>query len=219
VVSGAGETQKELDLRHIDHLLVRLKKEIKNLQAHKMRQRKERLKNNVFSLGLVGYTNAGKSTLFNTLTKESVFAEDKLFATLTTTTRELFLDEEMKNKVVLSDTVGFIQNLPHELIASFHSTLEDLRYAHVLIHVIDVSHESWQQQKATVEETIKLLGLEDKKIIEVYNKVDLIDSEEQEKYERLYAGEHAFFLQANKKATISELLAYLRNLALSRISL
>jgi GTP-binding protein HflX len=217
VVSGAGETQKELDLRHIDHLLVRLKKEIKNLQAHKMRQRKDRLKNNIFSFALVGYTNAGKSTLFNTLTKEAVFTEDKLFATLTTTTRELFLDESLKNKVVLSDTVGFIQNLPHELIASFHSTLEDLKYSDVLVHVIDISHKSWQQQKMTVEETIKLLELNNKKIIEVYNKIDLLDDSTLEAYKKLFFDKEAFFLQANKKTTVNELVSFLTSLAVKQI--
>lgn len=217
VVSGAGETQKELDLRHIDHLLVRLRKEIKNLQAHKMRQRKERLKNNIFGIALVGYTNAGKSTLFNTLTKEAVFAEDKLFATLTTTTRELFLDEHLKNKAVLSDTVGFIQNLPHELIASFHSTLEDLKYSNVLIHVIDISHKSWQQQKITVEETIKLLGLQDKKIIEVYNKIDLIEDSTLDTYKKLFFDKEVFFLQANKKSSTGELTSLLKKLVTASI--
>lgn len=208
VTSGAGETQKELDLRHIDHLLVRLKKEIKELEAHKMRQRKERIKNEVYSISLIGYTNAGKSTLFNMMTKSDVYVEDKLFATLSTTTRELYLEDDFKRKIVISDTVGFIQNLPHELIVSFHSTLEELRYANLLIHVIDLSHKNWRQQYQTVKETLEKLELQDKEIIDVYNKIDMVSHEELEEAKIAYP--ESLFIQANSKVGIQDLVRYLR---------
>lgn len=177
IISGAGETQKELDLRHIDHLLVRLKKELKHLEEHKARQRKERIKNKIFQIAIVGYTNAGKSTLFNTLTKSSLLAADKLFATLTTTTRKLFIADEIPEKVVITDTVGFIQNIPHELIESFKSTITELLYASLLLHVIDISHQDWVNHYLVVKKTIEELGGEKIPIIVVFNKIDLLDQE------------------------------------------
>lgn len=183
IISGAGETQKELDLRHIDHLLHRLKKELKNLEAHKERQRKERIKNNVFNISLIGYTNAGKSTLFTTLTKSPVFAEDKLFATLTTTTREFFIDNTLKKKIVITDTVGFIQNTPHELIESFKSTISEILYSSLLIHVIDASNPDWENQYNVVQKTIQELGAYHLPVIEIYNKIDLLTNEEKTKLE------------------------------------
>lgn len=180
IISGAGETQKELDLRHIDHLMQRLNKELKNLELHKDRQRKERIKNNVFSISIVGYTNAGKSTLFNTLTKSSVLAENKLFATLNTTTRELFISNDLIKKIVITDTVGFIQNIPHELIVSFKSTLSELKYSNLLLHIIDIADPDWQQQYHTVQKTIKELGANNIPTLKIFNKIDLLNSIEYE---------------------------------------
>jgi GTP-binding protein HflX len=174
IISGAGETQKELDLRHIDHLLVKLKRELKHIEEHKGRQRKDRIKNNIFQIAIVGYTNAGKSTLFNTLTKSSLLAEDKLFATLTTTTRKLFLNDELMKKVVITDTVGFIQNIPHELIESFNSTISEILFASLLLHVIDVSNPDWINHYLVVKKTIDDLGAKNIPTIIVFNKVDLI---------------------------------------------
>ena len=174
VISGAGETQKELDLQHIDHLLVRLKKELRHLEDHQARQRKERIKNNVFQIAIVGYTNAGKSTLFNMLTGESVLAEDKLFATLSTTTRKLFICDEIKKKIVVTDTVGFIQNIPHELIKSFRSTISELLYASLLLHVVDISDNDWVNQFLVVKKTITELGGDKIPVLVVFNKVDLV---------------------------------------------
>jgi GTP-binding protein HflX len=214
IISGAGETQKELDLRHIDHLLHRLKKELKNLEAHQERQRKERLKNNVFHIAIVGYTNAGKSTLFTTLTKSPVLAEDKLFATLTTTTRELFISDQLKRKVVITDTVGFIQNIPHELIESFKSTISELLYASLLIHVIDASNTDFEKQYETVIQTIAELGGGDIPTIEIYNKADLLSSEAKEeiiKRVTLYNQQYpdhtrkVFFTNAKNKETLGQL--------------
>lgn len=212
IISGAGETQKELDLRHIDHLLHRLKKELKNLEAHQERQRKERLKNKVFHIAIVGYTNTGKSTLFTTLTKSQVLAEDKLFATLTTTTRELFVSDELKGKVVITDTVGFIQNIPHELIESFKSTISELLYASLLIHVIDASNTDFEKQYDTVVQTISELGGGDIPTIEIYNKADLLSEEAKEEiirrvtlYNQQYP-EHirkVLFTNAKNKETLS----------------
>jgi GTP-binding protein HflX len=203
VISGAGETQKELDLRHIDHLMQRLYKELKQLEEHKQRQRKDRLKNNVFSIAIIGYTNAGKSTLFNTLTKASVLAEDKLFATLNTTTRELFINDDFIKKVVITDTVGFIQNTPHELIASFHSTLAELKYSSLLLHLIDLSNPDWQQQYHTVNNTIAELGAKDIFTIEIYNKIDQLDSIALEdlKNNILKDNQSALFINATNKST------------------
>lgn len=214
IISGAGETQKELDLRHIDHLLHRLKKELKNLEAHQERQRKERLKNNVFHIAIVGYTNAGKSTLFTTLTKSPVLAEDKLFATLTTTTRELFVSDELKGKVVITDTVGFIQNIPHELIESFKSTISELLYASLLIHVIDASNTDFEKQYDTVVQTISELGGGNIPTIEIYNKADLLTEDAKNeiiKRVTLYNQQYpdyirkVFFTNAKNKETLSNL--------------
>jgi GTP-binding protein HflX len=219
IISGAGETQKELDLRHIDHLMQRLNRELKNLEAHKERQRKERLKKNVFSISIVGYTNAGKSTLFNTLTKASVLAEDKLFATLDTTTRELFISNELIKKIVITDTVGFIQNIPHELIASFYSTLSELKYSNLLLHVIDISNKDWEHQYYTVNKTLTELGAQNIPILEVFNKIDLLDSID---YENLKSkvitqkkdNTHIIFINAKSKASTLELIEKIKSINL-----
>jgi GTP-binding protein HflX len=220
IISGAGETQKELDLRHIDHLLQRLIRELKHLDEHKQRQRKERIKNNVFSISIVGYTNAGKSTLFNTLTKSSVLAEDKLFATLNTTTRELFINDDLIKKIVITDTVGFIQNIPHELIVSFKSTLSELKYSSLLLHVIDIAHPDYKQQYHTVNKTIKELEADNIKIIEVYNKIDQLDSIALENLKQNIINENkiAVFISATKKESTIELLQKIKeNIELKKI--
>lgn len=172
---GPGETQKEIELQHIDHLLLKLNRDLKHLQRIRATQRKRRLESRLPLISLVGYTNAGKSTILNLLTKSDVLAEDRLFATLDTTTRELFVH---KRKIgLLSDTVGFIQQLPPQLIDAFKSTLAELEYADLLLHVVDVSDKNWPDHVRVVHEILDELGLY-KPMVHVFNKVDRLSEEE-----------------------------------------
>ncbi|HTM05993.1 MAG TPA: GTPase HflX [Patescibacteria group bacterium] len=169
--SGPGETAKEREMQYIEGLLLKLQRNLDNLHQVRATQRKQRLVNQVKQICLIGYTNAGKSTILNTLTHSNVLAEDKLFATLDTTTRELFL--EGKKIGVLSDTVGFIQNLPHQLIAAFKSTLHELQFAQLLLHVIDISNPNWEQHITVTQKTLHELNV-DKPMLFVFNKVDCL---------------------------------------------
>jgi len=170
---GPGETLKERERRHIDLLIHRLKKQLEKISQTRQTQRKQRQSSNLPLLCLIGYTNAGKSTILNLLTKSDVLAQDKLFATLDTTTRELFING--KKRALLSDTVGFIQNLPTRLVEAFKSTLAELSYADLLIHIIDIANPSWQQHIRTVNELLTELGVVDKPIVHVFNKCDKIE--------------------------------------------
>jgi GTP-binding protein HflX len=166
---GFGETAKEKERRHLENLMLRLKRELAQLEKTRETQRKQRLKSKLPLICLIGYTNTGKSTMLNALTKSNVLAEDKLFATLDTTTRELFIDG--KKRALISDTVGFIQLLPHHLIDAFKSTLAELRHAHLLLQVIDISDPSWKLHMAVVQKI--LLDLEiDGQMLYVFNKID-----------------------------------------------
>ncbi len=167
--AGAGETLKERETRHIEGGINQLKRQLEKIQQARDTQRKTRLNNKVPHLCLIGYTNAGKSTILNTLTKSDVLAEDKLFATLDTTTRKLFING--KSKGIISDTVGFIQQLPHTLIEAFKSTLSELQHADLLLHVIDISDSNWQHHIKVVEAIIADLQV-DKPMIYVFNKSD-----------------------------------------------
>lgn len=204
---GPGETQKEIDLQHIDHLLLKLRKDLQRLKNIKNTQIKQRLKNNIFKISLVGYTNAGKSTLFNNLTKSNVLVEDKLFATLDTTTRELFIDK--KKAGLISDTVGFVQNLPHQLIEAFNATLQELKYADLLIHVVDISNKDWLYQIETVNNVLNEINVKDKKMIYVINKIDKVTPEHLEEQKK-YLPENSCFIEADKKNTITELTDLLK---------
>lgn len=170
---GPGETAKEKEVRHIQNQINKIKKELEKLERHREIQRKRRLESNVPLICLIGYTNAGKSTILNALTKSNVLAEDKLFATLDTTTRELYLDHEKIG--LISDTVGFVQLLPHKLIQAFKSTLTELKYAHLLIHVIDISDPNWEDHIKVVDEVLEELNLKDKPMLYVFNKADKVD--------------------------------------------
>ncbi|MBT4594822.1 GTPase HflX, partial [bacterium] len=167
---GPGETYKEKIRRYLEEKMHQAKKHLKILEHARETQRKRRVRSGVPQFCLVGYTNAGKSSILNVLTKSDVLEEDKLFATLDTTTRELFL--EKKGKVLLSDTIGFISQLPHQLINAFHATLDELKYADLLIHVIDISNHAWEDQIATVEKTLEEIGVHDCPILNVFNKSD-----------------------------------------------
>ena len=167
---GPGETQLETDRRHIRRKIQKLEEELAAVRKVRGTQRRRREKNAMPVVALVGYTNAGKSTLLNCLTGESIPANDRLFDTLDTTTRRLRLDETQE--VLLSDTVGFIRKLPTHLIEAFKATLEELKYADVLLHVIDISNPEWEEQARVVDELIRQLGAESTPCIRVYNKCD-----------------------------------------------
>ena len=170
---GPGEKKLELDRRHIRNRIDQLSKELKEIRENRSAARKKRLKNKMPVVALVGYTNAGKSTLLNALTGSDVCAEDKLFATLDTTTRKTTLPEGGQ-EVLFTDTVGFINKLPHGLIKAFHATLEELTFADVLLHVVDFSSSDHRKQMEVVDQTLEGLKIIDKPIITVLNKIDLV---------------------------------------------
>ncbi|MBO5556818.1 MAG: GTPase HflX [Oscillospiraceae bacterium] len=167
---GPGETQLETDRRHIRRKIQKLEEELAAVRKVRSTQRRRREKNDMPVVALVGYTNAGKSTLLNRLTGADIPANDRLFDTLDTTTRRFRLDETQE--VLLSDTVGFIRKLPTHLIEAFKATLEELRYADVLLHVIDISNPEWEEQARVVDELIGQLGAEQTPCLRVFNKCD-----------------------------------------------
>jgi len=177
---GFGETLKEREKRHIEKTIDGLKKQLKKLEVIRDTQRKQRRNNQVPQICLIGYTNAGKSTILNALTNADVLAEDKLFATLDTTTRKLFING--KEKGVISDTVGFIQQLPPHLIEAFKSTLSELNYADLLLHIIDASDSNWQVHIRVVNDILEDLGV-NKPILHVFNKCDRVENFESLKNE------------------------------------
>jgi len=172
---GPGEKKLELDRRNIRNRISELSGELQDIEKHRKILRDNRLKNNTPIVSIVGYTNAGKSSIMNALTNANVLAENKLFATLDTTTRKYSLPNEGEN-ILLTDTVGFIQKLPTNLIKAFKSTLEELKYADILIHVVDISNPHHEEHMSVVYSTISDLGCIDKPIITVLNKIDLCDS-------------------------------------------
>ncbi len=168
---GVGETQLELDRRIVRTRISRLKDELSRIEKHRQTQRKAR--KGAFTVALVGYTNAGKSTLFNRLTSGSAVAVDKLFATLDAkSSRAAF---EMPRETVVIDTVGFIRKLPHHLVASFRSTMEEAVAADLVLHVIDQSHPQFEDQREVGEQVLSELGVEPSRVIEVYNKADRLE--------------------------------------------
>ena len=168
---GPGETQLETDRRHIRRKISKLKEELEDVRRVRATQRVRREKNEVPVVAIVGYTNAGKSTLLNKLTNSDIPANNRLFDTLDTTTRTLEISDTCT--VLLSDTVGFISKLPHHLVEAFKATLEELSYADLLLHVIDASNPEWREQAAVVDQLILDLGAQETPRIEVFNKCDL----------------------------------------------
>jgi len=170
---GPGETQLETDRRLVGKRIALLKKELEKIQRHRQTQRSGR--KNVFKVSLIGYTNAGKSTLMNALANADVHVENRLFATLDATTRKVYLNED--HSCLLTDTVGFIRKLPHQLVASFRSTLEEVREADLLIHLVDISTHRYQEQMETVKDVLRELGASEVPLLLAFNKVDLITDE------------------------------------------
>jgi len=167
---GPGEKKLEIDRRLIHDRISVLKAELEDVKRHREVQRKQREKGSTMSVAIVGYTNAGKSTLLNKLTQAGILAEDKLFATLDPTTRALTLPGG--EKVLLTDTVGFIRKLPHHLIEAFKSTLEEAKYSDVILHVVDCSNPQMDMQMYVVYETLRQLEVKGKEIVTVFNKID-----------------------------------------------
>lgn len=175
---GPGETKLETDRRYIRNRIHDIKKELEQVKKVRQLHRKQREDTGIMQVSLVGYTNAGKSTLLNSLTAtdSQVYVANKLFATLDPTTRALKLDNQQE--VLLTDTVGFVQKLPHQLVAAFRATLEEVLWADLLVHVVDASHPLFKEQIALVEAVLKEIGVTDKKTILVYNKIDLVDNQD-----------------------------------------
>ena len=173
---GPGETKLETDRRHIRERIARLEDELEQVRKVRAVQRERRMKNSIPVVAIVGYTNAGKSTLLNQLTNAGIPANNRLFDTLDTTSRQLTVSDNLD--VILSDTVGFIAKLPHHLVNAFHATLEELEYADLLLHVIDVSDPDLEAHVAVVDRLIAKLAKPDTPVLRCYNKADLVYSED-----------------------------------------
>ncbi|RCH54487.1 GTPase HflX [Mucilaginibacter hurinus] len=211
---GPGESQIETDRRLILNKITLLKDRLKQIDKQNETQRKNR--NQLVRAALVGYTNVGKSTIMNMLSKSDVFAENKLFATLDTTVRKVVIENA---PFLLSDTVGFIRKLPHHLVECFKSTLDEVREADILIHVVDISHPSFEDQVRAVNETLKDLGVLDKETITVFNKIDAYQPPQTyegedvtpltlEEFKQSWMGRNsspAVFISAAKRENIDEL--------------
>ena len=174
---GPGETEIETDRRIVKDKITLLRKRLAEIDKQSFTQRKER--GEFIRVSLVGYTNVGKSTLMNLLSKSDVFAENKLFATLDTTTRKVVFEQ---TPFLLSDTVGFIRKLPHHLVESFKSTLDEVREADILLHVIDISHPQYEDQMTVVNKTLAELGASEKPTVTIFNKMDKYESEAFDKW-------------------------------------
>ena len=198
---GPGETKLEIDRRRINDRLARLAKELKTVSRERFRRRAKRRKKDLPVLSLVGYTNAGKSTLLNTLTNSNIIAEDKLFATLDPTSRRLKFPEEIE--VIITDTVGFINNLPADLLQAFKATLEELAEADLLVHVIDISNPDFDYHIEVVERLLSELDLSSIPCLKVYNKIDLLEKDE---LERFFHGNDAVAISALDTTTLDSFL-------------
>ena len=201
-MGGPGEKQIESDKRQIDKKIIKLKKELKKIELNRNVQRKQRNKSSIPIISLIGYTNAGKSTLFNYLAKENVFVKNQLFATLDTTMRKVSLFNKLY--FILSDTIGFISNLPTQLIVSFQTTLEEINFSDYILHVVDISNSDWENQREIVINILKNILKEnynEKKIIEVWNKTDLLNEENNNYYKNIISRKKNAVLVSSKKCT------------------
>lgn len=196
---GPGETQLETDRRLLGERVKMLRSKLGKLQRQRTTQRRARARSDTFSVSLVGYTNAGKSTLFNSLTKAQAYAADQLFATLDTTSRRIYLGEV--GNVVVSDTVGFIRELPHQLVAAFRTTLEETIHADLLLHVVDASSPVRMEQIAEVNEVLREIGADHIPQVLVWNKIDAVGAEpalERDEYAKI----HRVFISAQTGAGV-----------------
>lgn len=181
---GPGETQLEVDRRRVRQRISRIKRELKEVAKNRETQRKKRHESAAMTASLVGYTNAGKSTLLNALTGADVLVEDKLFATLDSTSRRLKAANH--HPIVISDTVGFINKLPHQLVAAFRSTLDEVRDADLLLHVVDASQPNMREQMMAVETVLEEIGAAEKPRLTVMNKVDLLSDADIKRLKKIY---------------------------------
>ncbi len=209
---GPGETQLELDRRLINQRIKTIESRLEKLAQSREIQRRSRKRSGVLSISLVGYTNAGKSTLFNTLTRAGAYAADQLFATLDTTSRKLWVKEA--GQIVISDTVGFITRLPHTLVAAFHATLEETAHADLLLHVVDAASPNRERQIEEVEKVLKEIGADQVPQFQVMNKIDLTGAEPHLTRDE-YGKINAVWLSARNGAGIELLRAALAEFALS----
>ena len=173
---GPGETKLELNRRNIDRRIKKLTDDLKAVKNSRQLTYKKRQSGNKKQVAIVGYTNAGKSTLLNLITKENIYADDKLFATLDTTSRNVYLSQDVQ--IILTDTVGFISKLPHELVEAFASTLEEAKSADLILHVVDASNTNFAMQMETVNKTLQKIGADNIPQIVVYNKVDALSKDQ-----------------------------------------
>ena len=201
---GPGETKLEVDRRRIRDRINFIQENIKKVKSVRTLHRTERKKSQVSNVALVGYTNSGKSTLLNVLTDSDIYAKDQLFATVDPTTRKLRLPE--KKDAILTDTVGFIQRLPHQLVSAFKSTLEEVAEAELLLHIVDISHPTYKKQMDAVYEVLRELGAADKEMIIVYNKIDKVEITP-ELRDRLCKDGNAVLISAKKSLGLDELLS------------
>ena len=197
---GPGESEIETDRRVIRDKLARLKEKLVEIDKQSVIQRKRR--SEIVRVALVGYTNVGKSTIMNLLSKSDVFAENKLFATLDTTVRKIVWDQI---PFLLSDTVGFIRKLPHDLVESFKSTLDEVREADVLVHVVDISHSNFEEHVQVVSETLQELGAKDKPTLMVFNKTDAYTFIEKEEFDLTPVTRENLSLDELKRSWMSKL--------------
>lgn len=204
---GPGETQIETDRRLVRTRISMLKDKLTHIESQRTTQAAGR--KNFTRFAIAGYTNAGKSTLFNLLTESDVFAEDKLFATLDSTTRQLELGST--EKILVSDTVGFIRKLPPHLIASFKSTLNEVRDADIILHVIDLSHPFYEDHLKVVEDTLKEFGSESKTVFKVFNKVDAVSDRNRIEYVKNYYKD-SVIISASKGINVPALRKKLKNM-------
>ncbi len=208
---GPGEKKLEMDRRLIKDRIAQLNRELKDVKRHREVTRARRSKNKTPVAAIVGYTNAGKSTLLNTLTNAGVLQEDKLFATLDPTTRTMELTGGAE--ILLTDTVGFIRKLPHHLIEAFRSTLEEAKYADIILHVVDASNPQMEQQMFVVYETLANLGVKDKTMITLFNKQDRVVQPETL---RDFKADHILKISAKTGAGLDELQELLEKLLQER---